>query len=141
MGIDLEKAGSVVGILDTKQLAFEIIGFEILQSGSFLEDIYRLLINEREGSFHNAGNDAEYTLRLALESIKDISNLDVVQYARLDAMKHVAHWPIPKPQEESRQMRDSNVIPNLSSLLFREKIEAREGPKANFHKIRSQLAT
>lgn len=70
MGIDLEKAGSVVGILDTKQLAFEIIGFEILQSGSFLEDIYRLLINEREGSFHNAGNDAEYTLRLALESIK-----------------------------------------------------------------------
>ncbi|PVH82516.1 hypothetical protein DL98DRAFT_586504 [Cadophora sp. DSE1049] len=74
MGIDLDEAVSIVGILDTKQLAFEIIDFEKLQSGSSLEDIYRLLIHERARSFHNAGNDAEYTLRvlsmLALESIK-----------------------------------------------------------------------
>ncbi|KAG4436654.1 hypothetical protein IFR05_007869 [Cadophora sp. M221] len=66
MQIDLEKAGSVVGILDTKQLAFEIIGIETLQRGSSLEDIYRLIINDRAGSFHNAGNDAECALRVLI---------------------------------------------------------------------------
>ena len=53
-----------MAILDTKQFAYEILGFERFQNGSSLEDIFRLLIHGKAGSFHNAGSDANYTLRV-----------------------------------------------------------------------------
>jgi len=55
MGTDLENADSIVGILDTKQLAFEILGIERLQNASSPEDAHRLLIHNKAGSFHTQG--------------------------------------------------------------------------------------
>jgi len=62
LGIDLRLAPAVVDILDTEKIGGEVLG---IKCGLNLGRVVELMGMEGKG-FHNAGNDASYTLRAML---------------------------------------------------------------------------
>jgi len=85
LGIELCNLPSVVEIFDTEYLAYEVIGTGIRVRLSCLCEI--LGISRGKGTFHNAGNDASYTLRVMLLLAVcryDVSKLNKAQQSRME---------------------------------------------------------
>jgi len=91
LGINLEKAVAVTSIIDTHQLAVEVFGRKYKTT---LKDVVSDL-GMLGANFHNAGNDANYSLRaMLLLSIygKDASKMDGAVKETMEMYKSIAQF-------------------------------------------------
>lgn len=91
LGIDLCVAPSIVEIFDTEYLAYEVLGNGVKVRLSQLASI--LGISRGKYTFHNAGNDASYTLRVMLLLAVcryDVEKLGKAQRSRMEMYRKIA---------------------------------------------------